>query len=157
MTEPGAPELRNDHVAQLVSALAANGFPRMPAGALLALMASEGGTLTAEQLGEQLTASPAAVSGAVRYLTTLGMIRRHLLPGSRRYVYELPEHPWYTVSVERGDLYGYIAGLAEGAAAELQGRASDRMAEMADFFRFAQERMPALLAEWVESRDTGRS
>ena len=41
---------------------------RMPARVFAALLASDDGALTSAELGEQLQVSPAAVSGAVRYL-----------------------------------------------------------------------------------------
>jgi predicted transcriptional regulator len=144
--------LRDDPVAQAVSALAANGFPRLPASVLMTLMTSEESELTAEVLAERTQSSAAAISGAVRYLSTIGMIRRHVLPGSRRYVYELPEHPWYTVSIGKNELYGVVVGLARRAAPTLGPRGAEQMAEMAEFFEFLQRRLPEVLEEWDESR-----
>lgn len=144
--------LRDDPVAQAVSALAANGFPRLPAAVLMALMTSEESELTAEALAEQTQSSPAAISGAVRYLTSIHMVRRHLLPGSRRYVYELPEHPWYAASFGKGELYAYIVTLAEQAIPVLGPTGAGRMAEMAEFFAFMQRRLPEVLDEWNELR-----
>lgn len=144
--------LKDDPVAQAVSALAANGFPRLPASVLMTLMTSEEGELTAEVLAERTQSSAAAISGAVRYLTTIGMIRRHVLPGSRRYVYELPEHPWYTVSIGKNELYGVIVDLARRASATLGPRGSAQMDEMAAFFEFLQARLPQVLDEWNAMR-----
>lgn len=144
--------LGDDPVAQIVSALAANGFPRMPASVMMAIMVSEEGILTADQLAGLLSASPAAISGAVRYLGTVGMIYRHRLPGTRRYGYELPVHAWYTASLEKTDLYHLVIRLAETAAPTLGPRAAERVQEMADFFRFLERRMPEMLAEWRQLR-----
>lgn len=141
-----------DPVAQVVSTLAASGFPRLPAAVLMTLMTSEEPGLTADVLAERTTSSPAAISGAVRYLTTIGMVRRHLLPGSRRYVYELPEHPWYAVSIGKGDVYSAMVVLARRAVGELGPRGAEQMAEMADFFEFLQGRLPEVLAEWDLTR-----
>lgn len=152
MTDATPRSLRDDPVAQAVSALAASGFPRLPATVLMTLMTSEDGELTAEALAERTQSSPAAISGAVRYLTTIGMIRRHLLPGSRRYVYELPEHPWYTVSIGKNELYGVIVGLARRAIPTLGPQGAERMDEMAEFFEFLQRRLPEVLDEWNELR-----
>ena len=44
------------------------GFPRMPARILITLLAADEPALTAAELGERLEVSPAAISGAVRYL-----------------------------------------------------------------------------------------
>ncbi|MGG7508143.1 GbsR/MarR family transcriptional regulator [Plantibacter sp. YIM 135249] len=153
MSEPDAVQrLTEDPIAQTVSALAANGFPRMPAAVLMLLMSSEESALTADQLAEELQASPAAVSGAVRYLVTIGLLTRHQLAGSRRYVYELPRHPWYTVSIGKTDLYTHIVGLSEQAAEQLGPNGRARLEEMAEFFRFLERRLPAVLDEWNELR-----
>ena len=142
-----------DPTAGLVSALAANGFPRMPAAVLMAIMTSEDGALTAEQLGERIGVSAAAISGAVRYLETVGMVHRHRRAGSRRFEYELPSHPWYTASIEKSELYAVMARMADDASTRVGPNAAARLDEMADFFRFVQRRMPAVLAEWNEHRD----
>jgi len=142
----------DDPRAPLVSAFAANGFPRMPAAVLVALMASEEGYLTAEQLATELGASPAAISGAVRYLGVVNMVTRHRLPGERRYVYELPEHAWYTASLSKNELYVVMARVAESSAKSLGPRGAARMEEMAGFFRFLQARLPAVLDEWTAAR-----
>lgn len=145
--------MTDDPLAPVVSAFAANGFPRMPASVLVALMASEEGALTAEQLAVELGASPAAISGAVRYLGVVGMVQRHRIPGERRYVYELPEHAWYTGSLTKTDMYVAMSRIAESASKSLGPRGGERMLEMADFFRFLQARMPDLLDEWTATRE----
>ena len=152
----GERTLGDDPVAQMVSALAANGFPRMPASVMMAIMVSEEGLLTAEQLAERLGASPAAISGAVRYLSTIGMIHRHRAPGSRRYAYELPDHAWYTASLAKNELYTLFVRLAEKTIPTLGPRGGERVQEMADFFRFLEWRMPALLDEWTQLRKGDR-
>lgn len=58
--------------AQLVEA----GMTRMPARVFAALLASEQGVMTSAELGEQLKVSPAAVSGAIRYLAQVDMVLR---------------------------------------------------------------------------------
>lgn len=151
MTDERAPA--GDPTAQLVSTLAASGFPRMPAAVLMALMSSEEESLTAEQLAERLEVSPAAISGAVRYLEKPGMIHRQRIPGTRRYRYELPDYPWYTASFHNGELYALIIRLAETASASLGPKGAARIDEMAEFFRFLQQRLPAVLEEWNASRD----
>ena len=145
----------DDPVAQMVSALNANGFPRMPAAVMMAIMVSEEGMLTAEQLAEQLGASAAAISGAVRYLASVGMIYRHRLPGTRHYSYELPAHSWYTASLQKSDLYQLIIRLASHAVPTLGPRGAERVQEMADFFAFLDRRMPEVLEEWTQLRAGG--
>lgn len=144
-TQPG---LGSDAVSQTVSLLAANGFPRMPAAVLMAIMTSEDAELTAEALASLLQASPAAISGALGYLGNVGMVSRHRIPGSRPFVYTLPPYPWYTASFLKTDLYDVIATLADRAVSRLGPVGAERMAEMGAFFRFLERRMPQLLDEW---------
>src|SRR4051794_8944516 len=58
------------------------GVPRMPARVFALLLASDDGRLTAAELADELQVSPAAVSGAVRYLLQTGLIERARGPGS---------------------------------------------------------------------------
>jgi DNA-binding transcriptional regulator GbsR (MarR family) len=147
-----------EFVEQTAAAMTAAGFPRMPARALMALIAAESSGLTARELSERLGASPAAISGAVRYLQTVRMVHRVSQPGSRRDVYELPEHSWYTVSIGKNPLYDHIEALASKAVAAIDdpdSLASQRIQEMSDFFAFIQRRMPQLLEEWQAERGGG--
>jgi DNA-binding transcriptional regulator GbsR (MarR family) len=145
-----------DFVEQSASALAAAGFPRMPARVLMALTAAESGSLTAGELGERLGVSAAGISGAVRYLQTVRMVRRVAQPGSRRALYELPEHSWYAATMATNPTYDQIEVLARRAVAAIDdpdSLASQRIQEMHDFFVFIQRRMPRLLEEWEAERN----
>lgn len=145
-----------DFVEQTAAAMAAAGFPRMSARVLIALVAAETSGLTAKELGEQLGASPAAISGAVRYLRVLRMVHRVSQPGSRRDRYELPEHAWYTASVSKNPFYDQMEVLSARAVAAIDdpdSLASRRIEEMRDFFVFMQGRLPGLLEEWQASRE----
>lgn len=138
---------------RLVEAFADAGFPRMPAAALVAVLTSESSALTAAELATELDVSPAAVSGAVRYLQTVGMMTRQRAAGDRRYVYELPEHAWYAASVNNQALYERLASVAETTADSLDVPAArERVLDMAGFFRFVQRRIPDLLEEWNAQR-----
>ena len=151
MTRPSGVE---EFAEQMAATLAAAGFPRMAARVMMALMTTESGRATAEELMQQLGASAAAVSGAVRYLQTLSIIRRLSIPGTRRHRYELPDHAWYDATSAQGQLYTHLIELAErGLAAMPAGsRTAERTEEMADYFRFMRERLPRLLEEWKASR-----
>jgi DNA-binding transcriptional regulator GbsR (MarR family) len=137
------------------SLLIGAGLARMPARVLMALMASETGGLTSQELQERLGVSAAAVSGAVQYLQSTNFIRRVVQPGSRRERYELPDDYWYQVSTNAVSIYQPLAQLAEDALAALAEDESTRAArirEMAEYFRFMQRRMPELNEEWEASR-----
>ncbi|MGO4594599.1 GbsR/MarR family transcriptional regulator [Leifsonia sp. 2TAF2] len=130
--------------------LTAAGFPKMPARVLMALTVTESAGLTAAELAERLEVSPAAISGAVRYLQTLGIIRRLSQTGSRRDRYELPSD-WYSLMVRNSPIYGVLADQAEAGLAAVGDPASpatERLRDMAGFYRFIQGRLPEMIAEW---------
>jgi len=142
-----------EFVERTASDLAAQGFPRMPAYVLMTLTATDSGRLTAAELGERLGVSPAAISGAVRYLIRLGFVHTATQAGTRKHVYALSESPWYTYSLSHPDLYLRAEALLRGGVKVMPpGRARERVHEMAEFYSFLSERLPRLLVEWNERR-----
>lgn len=145
--------MTGEPLARAVAAeLVREGFPRVPAQILLQLMVEPTGTATAAALAEALRLSPAAVSGGVRYLDVLGFIRIDTVPGSRRHAYSLPATPWYSSTLVQ-DRYGPVRALIDAGLGDVEaGPARERLAEMADFFRFLQDEMPRLWDRWQASR-----
>jgi hypothetical protein len=144
----------NEFAERMAATLASAGFPPMAARVLMALMTEEDGRATAEELGAKLGASAAAISGAVRYLQNLNIIHRLSIPGSRRHRYELPDTVWYDATSSQMPLYTQLIGVAENGVLAMPpgSRMAKRTAEMADYFRFVRERMPAVSAEWLATR-----
>ena len=145
-------------VEHMAMALANYGFPRMPARVLMTLMGADEDGLTATELSRRLEVSPAAISGAVRYLLLLGVIVREPVPGSRRDRYVLPDDTWYQAGVVKAGWLKVLADLAGEGVEALGGRATPsgrRVAEMRDFFLFVQSDMPALLDRWEAVRRRG--
>jgi predicted transcriptional regulator len=141
-------------VATAVAAeLASEGFPRVPAQVLMALMVRPSGTMTAAELSGEIGVSPAAVSGAIRYLDVLGFIRIAVVPGTRRHVYSLPAMPWYASTLTQDRSTSLLALLDDGLRDVAPGPARDRLAEMADFFRFLRAEMPRLWDRWRATRE----
>ena len=142
------------YIERFTAVLVAAGFPPMAARVFVALLITDSGRLTAAELAEVLRISPAAVSGAVRYLIQLGLVHKERVPGSRRDYYRMPGNMWddmlrlrdqvmsrWTALVREGiDLVG--ADTAAGA----------RMAEQAAFLEFANREMGELLARWEKYR-----
>lgn len=128
------------------------GFPRMPARAFVALITNDSGRLTAAELGTELQASPGAVSGAVRYLIQLGLVRREGEPGSRRHYYRVPDNWWDEVLAIRENLMGrWAAVMREGAGVLGAGTpAGTRVAESAKYFEFLSTEMPQVMRRWRE-------
>jgi DNA-binding transcriptional regulator GbsR (MarR family) len=143
-------------VEQSAAVLANAGFPRMPARVLMALEASEDGGMTALEIADALRISAAAVSGAVRYLQTIGIVHRVAQSGSRRDRYVLPDDAWYAASVSKSPVYRMLADRADalrGVVGEPGSAAERRVHEMARFYRFMDSRLPEVLAEWEQLRD----
>ncbi|WP_375385297.1 GbsR/MarR family transcriptional regulator [uncultured Microbacterium sp.] len=142
---------------QAAAMMTTAGMPRMPARALMALIAAPSGGYTAAELADRLGVSAAAVSGAVRYLLTLQMVHRISRPGDRRDRYALAHDVWYGAMTSNAPLYGRLADFIERIGDEQEGDADARAraADMAAFFRFMSARMPQLVDEWEAQR--GRS
>jgi DNA-binding transcriptional regulator GbsR (MarR family) len=145
-----------DEFAERTAALLVSaGLQRMPARVLMALMTSEEGAMTSHELQSKLGVSAAAVSGAVRFLQVIKLVRRRAQSGTRRDLYELPDDAWYAASQNSDAIYQPLATLAESALAAIEDQSStraSRIGEMADYFRFMQRRMPELFAEWEAQR-----
>jgi DNA-binding transcriptional regulator GbsR (MarR family) len=145
-----------EHAERLAAVFTAAGFPRMSARVLMALMVATDDALTASQLQERLGVSAAAVSGAVRYLESLGMVRRRSHRGSRRELYALADPAWYTASLHTPPFYREIMAMLPDAVAEAARLGADaplaRLEEMRDFLDFMRTRLPQLYEEWVASR-----
>jgi DNA-binding transcriptional regulator GbsR (MarR family) len=154
-----APDRDDDAVYRFIerfsSILAEAGFPRMPARVFVALLASDSGLLTAAQLAELLHASPAAVSGGVRYLLQVGLVSSEREPGSRRLSYRMPGDVWYEVLRIRDRMLLRWAGvLREGI--ETLGASTPaglRMTESVRYFEFVATELPSLLARWREHQN----
>ena len=142
-------------IERFASALVDAGMPRMPALVFVALLSSDGGRLTADEIAAQLRISRAAISGAVRYLAQVGVLRRERPAGSRRDHYVLQADSWYEMVARREALLDrWIAGGRAGIDALGPATpAGERLAESVAFFEFVREEMPALLARWRERRD----
>lgn len=141
-----------EHLAMTLSDL---GFPRMPARVLGVLTVADEPALTAGQIGQRLGVSPAAVSGAVRYLVQVGMAVREPKAGSRSDLYRLPPQAWYLASAVKGGIYKLVADIVlEGvdAVGDENSPAGKRLAEMRDFFLFMQDEIVVLLEKWNETR-----
>jgi len=142
----GLPEFIEKFAAVLITA----GFPPMPARVFVALLVTDSGRLSSAELTELLRISPAAVSGAVRYLTGLGLVHKERVPGSRREYYRMPADIWHQVMLARAQVLArWAALLKEGI--DLVGpdtQAGRRMTGHAAYFEFLATEMPVLFARW---------
>jgi DNA-binding transcriptional ArsR family regulator len=165
---PGVPA-SHDAVSRFVERFAAlfseAGVPRMPARVFVALLTADSGRLTAAELAERLQVSPAAISGAVRYLIQVNLIDREREPGSRRDVYGVSGDIWYEAVLRREPMFNrWRASLREGIdVVGADTPAGERLTETLAFFVFMQQETPALLERWrarraeLRAQRTGRA
>lgn len=143
-----------EFIEKFAAVLILAGFPPMPARVFAALQVTDSGRLSAAELVDLLQISPAAVSGAVRYLTGVGLVHKERVPGSRREYYRMPSDIWHQVLLLRNHvLIRWAALLKEGI--DIVGPdtpAGRRMAGDVGFFEFLAAEMPALMARW-DARD----
>lgn len=143
-----------EFVERFADALAAAGVPRMPGRVLARLTATDTGRLTAAELAESLQASPAAISGAVRYLEHVNLLRRTRERGSRRDHFVLADDVWYENIVARMGLVQLWASLMRAGADELgpDTPAGRRLMESGDFFEFLLAEVPKAMDRWRQHR-----
>ncbi|WP_405479460.1 GbsR/MarR family transcriptional regulator [Streptomyces sp. NBC_00009] len=141
-------------VERFASQLVEAGMPRMPARIFAALLASDSGALTSAELGERLRISPAAVSGAVRYLTQQHMVTREREPGSRRDLFRVHSNQWYEALANRDSvLKHWEDALREGVASLGDTTpAGRRLAETLAFFEFMQGELNGMMERWRARR-----
>ncbi len=138
-------------VERMAAVLAEWGFPRMAGRVLMVMTAAEEESLTAAELGERLGVSPAAISGALRYLTQMHMVVREPVPGSRRDRYKLPDDLWYEAALGEVPMLKTLAELADEGVTALGGTGTasgTRLARMRDFYQFMQGEIPTQLERW---------
>ncbi|QKE85613.1 MarR family transcriptional regulator [Arthrobacter sp. NEB 688] len=146
-------------VAERIGAtLAELGMQLQPARVFAALLATEDGRLTSAQLVALLGISPAAVSGAVRFLTQVRMVRRERERGGRRDVYVVQDDAWHDVMVQKESVYGpLVLALAAGRDAVGAGtRAGERLQLSVEFLEFVMAEMEQMAERW-ERHKAGRA
>ncbi|MFD5873930.1 GbsR/MarR family transcriptional regulator [Streptomyces sp. NPDC060322] len=149
-----------DAVSRFVERFAAEmteaGMQRMAARVFASLLADDDGSMTSAELGSRLRISPAAVSGAVNYLTQVSMVGRERDPGSRRDRYRLHDEIWYSTFANRDQvLTRWERTLRDGARSlGEETPAGARLVETAEFFAFMQAELVGVLDRWRRSRAT---
>jgi DNA-binding transcriptional regulator GbsR (MarR family) len=145
------------YIERFAAVLVAAGFPPMPARVFVALLVTDAGRLSAAELAAVLRISPAAVSGAVRYLIQIGMVHKERVPGSRRDYYRMPGGMWDSLIRQRDQVMTrWTALVREGI--DLVGPdtpAGERLAEQAEFLEFTTKELSQILDRWQEYRASG--
>ena len=142
-------------VERLGHVLEDSGVPRMPARVFAYILAEDRDRYTAGELADGLQVSPAAISGAVRYLTQTRLVVKERRPAGRGDLYRIVDGDvWGTIMSARLPLMDHYVDSLEKAAALLDpgspGRT--RVDETRDYFAFAREGMADLADRWATYR-----
>ncbi|WP_330476627.1 GbsR/MarR family transcriptional regulator [Terrabacter sp. C0L_2] len=131
------------------------GMPRLASRVFAQLLADDDGRMTAAELTEALDVSPAAISGAVRYLTQTYLIGKERERGSRRDVYVVQADAWHGAMLSRDRVLAQIeTSLRAGvpAVGGLGTAAGRRLQLSVAFLEFLGDRMGALEGEWEQRK-----
>ncbi|RFU41675.1 MarR family transcriptional regulator [Actinomadura logoneensis] len=121
---------------------------------LAALLFADVDAVTAPDLAEWLGISSGSVSGAIKMLSTVGLIERVPAPGSRREHYRIRPGCWATLMTgQNATLQAMLQAAEEGIAATGPDTpAAVRLEEMRDFYGFMLQELPALVERWQSRR-----
>jgi DNA-binding transcriptional regulator GbsR (MarR family) len=141
-------------VERFAELLVSAGMPRMPSRIFVRLLVTDSGRLSAVELAQALQISPAAVSGGIRYLSQVEMVKRERPPGSRRDVYSVGPHTWYELLTQRDQqMLRWADNLRVGVDTLGESTpAGERIRETVEFFEFFAAEMPAMLERWRTRR-----
>ena len=142
------------YIERFSSVLLTAGFPPMPARVFAALMVADSGRLSATELAQMLRVSPAAISGAVRYLVQLGVVHKERVPGSRRDYYRMPDNVWHELLRMRDTVMRRWAEMTREGVSLLgpDTPAGKRLAEHAAFIEFVSDELPTVIDRWDKYR-----
>ncbi|WP_435867628.1 helix-turn-helix domain-containing protein [Streptomyces xanthophaeus] len=120
--------------------LMGSGMPKMMSRVLASLTTSDAGSLTAAELVQHLTVSPASVSKAVAYLEEQGLIRRER-DERRRERYVVDDDVWYEAMMASARANAHLVETARQGVAVLGADtpAANRLENIARFLDFVGE------------------
>ncbi|MEO6998741.1 MAG: MarR family transcriptional regulator [Terracoccus sp.] len=143
------------YVERFGNTLTEAGMPRLAARVFAQLLADDDGRMTAAELTDSLEVSPAAVSGAVRYLTQVSMIGKERERGSRRDVYVVHTDAWHEAIMNRDHLMGQLASgmqLGVQAVGGMQTEPGQRLRLSIEFLDFVSGSMATMSREWEQRK-----
>jgi DNA-binding transcriptional regulator GbsR (MarR family) len=142
-------------VEQFALILVESGMPRMPSRVFAYVLADDAERYTARELADGLRVSPAAISGAVRYLLQAGLLAKEREPGSRADHYRVYDDDiWYNITQQRLPLLKrYEEILTEGVEMLDEARPGGRrVRETLEYIRFTRVEMAELAERWREHK-----
>jgi len=152
---------RDDHerllraVEQLAGVLAEAGMPRMAARVFSYALAEDSDHYTAAELAEALRVSPAAISGAVRYLVGNRLLFKEREPGSRTDQYRVHDDDvWSAITLARVEMLQTWEDAVDEAAHLIgtEHRGGRRLLETKEFVQFSRQETLAMIDRWKQRR-----
>jgi DNA-binding MarR family transcriptional regulator len=139
-----------EHLALVLSD---HGLQRMTARVLATLLFTEQPSMTMGELADRLEASSGGISGAIKMLTSVGLVERVPVPASRRDHYRLRDDAWAVLYTNQNAVISAMQAAAEAGifATGHDSLAGQRLTQMRDFYAFLLGEIPALLDRWAES------
>lgn len=128
----------------------------MPSRVFAALLVDEDGRMTAPELIEVLSVSAAGISGAVRYLEHIGLLRRERERGGRKDVFVVLDDAWHGALTRTDQIYApIIAALTEGLDhLDAGSRAHERVKLSKEFLEFVTAEMSGMVERWEAYKRT---
>lgn len=147
-------QARAAFVERMAGALVDGGMASLPSRVWAALLVDEDGRMTSAELTATLGVSAGGVSGAVRYLSQIGIVRREREPGSRRDVYVVDDDSWHDIMLrETQSMLPITAALAAGVADLPSDSAARQRLELSqEFFEFVSRELHGIAERWQASR-----
>ena len=130
--------------------LSTHGLQRMTARVLAALLFTEQPRMTMGELADRLQASAGAISGAVKMLTSVGLVERVPVPASRRDHFKVRDDAWAVLYTNQNEVIAAMQKAADAGIAAIgsESLAGQRLTEMRDFYDFLLGEIPSLLERW---------
>lgn len=142
-------------VEQLAGVLADAGMPRMAARVFSYALADDADHYSAAELAEALRVSPAAISGAVRYLVSARLLFREREPGGRADLFRIHDDDvWSAITLARVEMMQTWEDAVDQAGRLIgpQHRGGRRLMETKEFFRFSRDETLAMVDRWKQHR-----
>lgn len=135
----------------------------MPARVFAFVMIGNQESYTSKELAQGLEVSPAAISGAVRYLVDTRLLVRERAPRTRGDLFRLTDGDvWAGIFASRIPIMDQVNAYVTDAIAMLEvapeadvGPGLHRLRETREFFDFMRKEIPAMLERWEVHRATG--
>lgn len=156
----GTADRQDDTLLHVVERLALlfteAGMQRMPARVFAYVLAEDADRYTAGELAAGLQVSPAAISGAVRYLVQTGLLDKGREPGARSDHYLIyDDDVWSAIYFQRLPMLRRWEEIVADSARQLgmDTRGGRRLRETQAFFRFLVKEFADLENRWHQEKD----